>query len=124
MEVEGLRKDQLAAGIISECSWLLNTFYKKSNSLELRQIQKFKQLQLKEKERIRNLCGAVRQVLWVVKYFLKYYNASVKQTVRARKLKAGFAQTLPNVPVVLLQCLKWEHSINYHDYLKKKKGGG
>lgn len=47
----------------------------------------------------------------------------MKQTARARKVKVGFAQTVPNVSVVLLQCLKREQSINYRDYLKKKKGG-
>ena len=65
----------------------------------------------------------MRQVLCVVKYVLQHYSASVKQTARARKLKVDFAQTMPNVSVVLLQCLKQECSINYHDYLKKKKGG-
>lgn len=57
-------------------------------------------------------------MLRVVKYFLQSYSASVKQRAISRKLKAGSAQTVPNV--VLLQCLKQEHSINYHDYLKRR----
>lgn len=42
----------------------------------------------------------------------------------ARKLKVGSAQRVPNVSVVLLQCLKQEHSINYHDYLKRRGWAG
>lgn len=57
-------------------------------------------------------------MLRVVKYLLQSYSASVKQRAISRKLKAGSAQTVPNV--VLLQCLKQEHSINYHDYLKRR----
>lgn len=63
-------------------------------------------------------------MLGVVTYLLQSYDASVKQRAEARKLKMGSAQTVPNVSVVLLQCLKQAHSITYNAYLKRRKGGG